>query len=305
VSERGPILVFGGTGHYGRNIVKSLVDNGEPVRVMSRNPGGARETLGNQPEVVQGDITSADSRVAALKGVRAVVVAVSAFTWKMCRHRRLIERDSVLELLEDAERGGVSRIVYLSGYDVREESAAALGVTDFARPMLDVQAALAQSSLNWTVLGCAPSMDIFFSMIRGRVMNVPGGGPPKLPTISALDVGTIAAQSVVREDLGGQRFRVTGQEALSFPEAAKRIGDVWGWNIGFRRIPLAPLRIASIVTRPFSPFVKLLLCALTMLNKFPEELASEVPKDHQRLVDTFELTPTTLEDEARRRVLPA
>ncbi|NIO28612.1 MAG: NAD(P)H-binding protein [Candidatus Latescibacteria bacterium] len=297
-----PILVFGGTGHYGRNIVRSLLESGVRVRVLSRNAPRARSVLGNEPEVIEGDITSRPTVISALDQTRAIIIAVSAFTWKTIRRRTEIERDSVLWILKEADRRGIVRVVCLSGYDVRKDFAEKLGVLAMARPMLDVQAALAESRLNWTVLGCPPSMEIFFAMIRGARMIVPGGGPPALPSISPVDVGTIAAQAVLRDDLGGQRIRLPGPEALSFPEAARRISAVWGREIHFHRIPVTPLKIASVLTRPFNPFLVHLVMAIRMLNNFPGEFAAEVPRDHQLLREAFDFTPTSLEVEARRRM---
>ncbi len=296
-----PILVFGGTGHYGRTIVRSLLDRGEHARVLSRNAAGARSVLGVQPEVIEGDIKSRSTVISALDGTRAIVIALSAFTWKTIRRRAEIERDAVLRVLEEADRVGIARVVCLSGYDVREDFAAKLGVIAFARPMLDVQAALAQSRLNWTVVGCAPSMEIFFAMIRGTRMTVPGGGPPALPTISPIDVGTIVAQAALRDDLAGRRIRMPGPEALSFPEAARRISAVWDREIRFQRIPVTPMKIAAVLTRPFNPFLHYLVMAIKLMNHFPEQLVAQVPEDHQKLRETFDFTPTTLEMEAQRR----
>ena len=302
--EGEPILVLGGTGHYGQQIVRGLLDRGESVRVMTRNVPNARKILGERPELLKGDITVQESVASALEGTRAIVIAVAAHTAKSIRNRVLIERDSVLRLICEAERLSVLRVVYLSGYDVKKEFVEKLGLPSaFAKPMLDVQNALAASPLNWTVLGCPPSMEIFFAMIRGDRMNVPGGGPPALPTISPLDVGTIAAQAAVRDDLSGRHIRMPGPEALSFPDAARRISAVWGRPIRFRQIPLAPIKIASVITRPFFPFLGFLVASLKLLNGFPQEIASQVTEDHQKLLEIFNLTPTTLEMGAQRRLL--
>lgn len=166
-SDDEPILVLGGTGHYGRNVVRRLLDRRERVRVLSRNAARARSVLGERPEVIEGDITSRATVVSALDGTRAIVVAVSAFSWKIIRRRTEIERESVLRILEEADRMGIARVVCLSGYDVRKDFAERLGVLAIAKPMLDVLAALAESRLNGTVLGCSPSMEMFFAMIRG------------------------------------------------------------------------------------------------------------------------------------------
>ena len=301
MSDGNPILVLGGTGHYGRNIVRSLLDRGERVRVLSRNAESARSVLGEEPEVIEGDITLRAPVISALDGARAIIIAVSAFAWKTIRNRMLIEREAVLRVLEEADRTGISRVVCLSGYDVRKDFVEKLGLLAFAQPMLDVQTALAESRLNWSVLGCAPSKEIFFAMIRGARMTVPGGGPPALPTISPIDVGTIVAQAVLRDDLGSQRIRMPGPEALSFPEAARRISAVWGREIRFQRIPVTPLKIAAVLTRPFNPFLWYLVMAIKLMNNFPEQLLEQVPEDHQKLREIFDFTPTTLEMEANRR----
>jgi uncharacterized protein YbjT (DUF2867 family) len=294
-----PILILGGTGHYGRQIVHSLSGRGEPVRVLSRNAAAAQRTLGNRAEIVEGDITSRPSLVKAMAGARAVLVSVSAFSPKLIRKLKLIERDSVLAVFQLAQQMGIPRLVYLSVYDIREDIVEDLGF-EAAKYKGEVETALAESKLNATVLGAAPSMAIYFSMIRGSTMMVPGGGSAALPTVSAIDVGEIAAQAALRDDLDGQRIRMVGPEAISFPEAAKRISAVIGTDLQFRSIPLLPLQIAAIVTAPVNPYLKSLLPSIKLMNRFPQDVVAAVRQDHQRLLDTFDYTPTTLEMEAQR-----
>ena len=298
--ESVPILVLGGTGHYGRHIVRSLLDKGQTVRVLSRNAANARRILGTEAEIVEGDITLRNSVVEVLEGVKTIVISVSAFTPRLIRKLKLIERNSVLMVLEEAQNAGISRIVYLSGYDLRPDLVEELDL-EFGRIKVEIETTLAQSDFNWTVLGEAPSMEIFFAMIRGEKMIVPGGGPPALPTVSPVDTGEIAAQTAMREDLGGRRIRVTGPEAISFPEAARRISAVTGKRLEFQKIPLLPLQLASLVTRPFNPYLSHLLGSVRLMNRFPQDLATQVPQDHRWLVDTFDYTPTTLEMRAQRK----
>jgi len=213
----------------------------------------------------------------------------------------LIERDSVLTVLEEAPKAGIERVVYLSAYELREDVLERLNLHQFARIKQELEAILSKSNLNCTILGCAPSMELFFAMLRGNTMTVPGGGPPALPTISPVDVGEIAAQAVLRDDLRGKRIRLTGPEALSFPEAARRISAVTGRPIKFRRIPLTPIKIAAALMRPFNPFLQHLFWAVKLFNHFPQDVAADVPAAHRMLLETFDYAPTTLEMEVRRR----
>lgn len=301
-----PILVLGGTGHYGQHIVRSLVDKGAAVRVLSRNAVQAREILGDAPEIFEGDITSRESYAGALEGVKAAVISVSAFSPKLIRKLELIEKDSILEFLTEAKKEGLKRMVYISIYDIRTDLPEGAH-QESARIKSAVESALASSDFNWTVLGAPPSMELFFTLIRGSNMMVPGGGPPALPAISPVDLGEIAAQAVLREDLSGKRFRLAGPEALSFPEAADRISTVLGKSIKVRAIPLILPNMARIITRPLTLFsdtiffINQMLGFVTLLNDFPQDISAEASNDHKILLDTFDYHPTSLEMEARNR----
>jgi uncharacterized protein YbjT (DUF2867 family) len=301
MSQKQPIAVFGGTGHYGSKIVESLIAKGEPVRVLSRNAEKARQTLGDEAEIIEGDLTSSEAIVQTLTGAKAVVIAVSAWTRHTIKQIKAIERDAVLTIFAEAKNTGIDRVVYLSGYDMREDVLRELNLLRFGEIKLEIECTLRESDFNWTVLGCAPSLELLFAFLRHGKMTVPGGAPPGVPTISQDDVGEIAAQTVLRNDLSRQRFRLTGPEALSFPEAAKRISEITGEPIRFGKIPLLPLNIISLAMWPFNPYLRYIFWSVKMLNNFPQDLAERVPQDHQLLLDTFDYTATTFEMEAQKR----
>ena len=87
------ILVLGGTGHYGREIVKSLIELGEPVKVATRNPEKAKELLGEKPILVKSDITNEDSFPQLLEECKGIVICVSGFSRKTIRQIEKIEKD--------------------------------------------------------------------------------------------------------------------------------------------------------------------------------------------------------------------
>ncbi|MFH1701713.1 MAG: NAD(P)H-binding protein [Candidatus Zixiibacteriota bacterium] len=305
-----PILVIGGTGHYGSYIVNRLLNKSAKVRVLSRNAAKARKILGDAPEIIEGDITSKESVRQSLDAAGGVIISISAFSPKLIRKMEQIEREAVLMVLAEAEKLGVSRIVYISIYDIKLELP---GDFDFmlrkriARLKLDVENALGESKLNFTILGAPASMEIFFAMMRGNSMFVPGGSPPALFNISPLDLGEIAAQAVFRNDLKGKRFRMTGPKALSFKEAAGLIGRAVGKNIAFRKIPMFFPRLVQKIIYPVAPFsdrfyfINQMINFIRILSNFPQDLIDDIPKDYQKLLDTFEYAPTTLEQETRRR----
>lgn len=290
------ILVLGGTGHYGRHIVKALIEQNQKVRVLSRNVPKARRILGEKPEIMEGDITSKQVVINTLEGVGAIIICVSAFNRKTIRRLKLIERDSVLMVFEEAEKLGINRIVYISVYGKPDVNVDNLQ----GRIKREIEDTLEKSRFNFTILGAPPSMEIFFSMIRNGKMTVPGGGPPALPTITPTDLGKIAAQAVIRSDLNGKRFSLVGSDIISFREAAERISKLSGKNISFRKVPLLPIKVVASITgllRPLFPYISQLLKFIILMNTaFTSEMIKQA-LDHQKLLqETFNYQPLTLEE---------
>lgn len=294
-----PIVVFGGTGHYGQHVVRALLARQQAVRVLSRDAARARGQLGEAVEVVEGDITSPRIVDEALAGASAVVIAVAAMTPKLIRRRQEIERDAVLEVLRRAEAAGIQRVVYLSVYDIDEDFLREHGLEEAASNHRAVEQALAKSGLDWTVIGCSPSYEFFFLFLEKGA--IPGKGVRKNPTMAPQDVGELAAQAVRRDDLAGRRFRMAGPEAMSFTEAARRAEAAVGRPFPCRHIPLGLVRVASILARPFTPFVRFIYVGMTLHDRFPERLVEQVPEDHQRLLETFDFEPHGFDEAARER----
>ncbi|MFX1283909.1 MAG: SDR family oxidoreductase [Promethearchaeota archaeon] len=300
MTKNGLILVLGGTGHYGRHIVKALTSNNHKVRVLSRNMAKAREILGDEPEIVEGDIISKEVVIKALEGVKAIIISISAFNRKTIRKLKLIERDSVLMVLEEAEKLGISRIVYISVYEKPDADIDMLQ----GKIKREIEDTLEKSSFNYTILGAPPSMEIFFAMIRNGKMTVPGGGPPALPTISPIDLGIIAAQTVSRFDLNEKRFSLVGSDVISFREAAERISNITGNKIGFRKVPLFPIRIGAAITgllSPIFPYISQMLRFIILMNTaFTAEIIDQVYEHQKLLQETFDYQPMTIEEFATR-----
>lgn len=57
----GVVLVVGATGGVGKRVVKRLVDRGYQVRALVRNVEKAQEMLGNNLELIAGDITKPET----------------------------------------------------------------------------------------------------------------------------------------------------------------------------------------------------------------------------------------------------
>jgi len=275
---------------------------GQSVRVVSRNKAQARVIVGSEVEIFEGDVTRREDIIKALRDVDVIVVCLSAMSIKLIRHMQAIERDAVLNIMEEARKLQISRFIYMSGYEMRAALLDELKIPEFGAIKIKIEARIKASDFNWTILGDAPAFEIFFAFLRGAKMTIPGGGFQAIPTISARDVGEITAQAALREDLGGQRLRLSGPRAYTFPQVAHLISEITGQTIKHIAVPLGVVNVVSALIYPFTPFPRFLYKSLKMLNNFPVDLADAVPRDHQKLRDLFDYEPHTLEVEIEQRL---
>ncbi|GHE69267.1 hypothetical protein GCM10014715_23890 [Streptomyces spiralis] len=105
-------LVTGGTGNVGANVVRELLDAGEEVRVLSREPGD--RSFPDGVEAVPGDLTRPESLPAALSGVERAFLMSPAFA-------------GVGGFLGAARRAGLRHVVVLSSASVLAETAGFVG----------------------------------------------------------------------------------------------------------------------------------------------------------------------------------
>lgn len=296
------ILIYGGTGYYGQKVVEKLIDKGQFVKVVSRNKTKARNILGDKVEIFQGDVTNHETIVESLKNVGSIVICLSAMSSKLIRKMKQIERDAVLMIMEEALKANISRLVYMSGYEMREQLLRDLKIPEFGEIKIEIERKISQSDFNWTILGDAPAFEIFFAFVKNGKMTVPGGGKNAIPSISAEDVGEITAQTVMRNDLNGHRIKLTSPQAYSFPDVANKISEISGKKVKHLTIPLIMINIVSFLILPFNPFIRFLYKSLKMLNNFPVDLAENVPNDYKLLRELFDYEPVTLDMEINRRI---
>ena len=300
--KRKQIIVYGGTGFYGQKVVEKLVKKGLSVKVVTRNAAKVAKLFGDNVELFQGDVTENGTIAESLKNVGAIVICLSAMSNKLIRKMKAIERDAVLEIMEEAKNANISRLVYMSGYEMRERVLNDLGIPEFGEIKIGIEEKIKRSDFNWTILGDAPAFEIFFAFINKQKMVVPGGGLNAIPTISPEDVGELTAQIVIRGDLNNRRIRLTGPKAYTFPEVANVISALSGKRIKHATIPLFIINTVSFLLLPFLPFLRYLYKSLKLLNNFPPDLAKNVPADHKMLRELFDYEPVTLEMEINRRI---
>lgn len=108
------VLVTGATGRVGSRLVKRLVEHGEQVRALVRDEKRAREMLGDQVELVQGDLLAPDSLPKAVEGVDTVVHCAAFFRGATDEQAHATNDLGTRHLAEASKNASVGRFVFTS-----------------------------------------------------------------------------------------------------------------------------------------------------------------------------------------------
>jgi uncharacterized protein YbjT (DUF2867 family) len=226
------ILVTGGTGRVGRDVVRRLLDFEVDFKVLVRNPDKARR-LWAQDEVTlePGDFDDPDSLKRAMAGV-ATVFLLSPANLRM--------ETQQLNVVRQADGAGVRRIVKLSAMGADSTSPIQL-----CRMHRAVEKAIEKTGIPWTHL--RPNF-FFQSLFRhARTMRSEGKliAPARNGKASMVDTRNVAlvAAVVLSENRHENRiYELTGAEALTHGDMAKILTSITGVDITFRNISVDEAR---------------------------------------------------------------
>ena len=205
---KGRILVVGGTGMLGKPVVECLVERGHRVRVLSRSAAKAHDILGDEIEVTEGTIQSADDLREAMSGCDAVHLNLSPAT----------EHAAMRDVIALAE-GRLERISYVSATTLSEENR----WFDRVDIKLRTEALLRDSGIPHVIFRPTWVMETLHNFIRGKWgIVLRGSAPPPLHFFAAADFGRIVAASY-EDDRGlGKTLYVYGPEGITLSDATER-----------------------------------------------------------------------------------
>jgi NADH dehydrogenase len=285
------ILVTGGAGFVGNNIIAKLVQQGQPVRAQVRNIEKANRRLsqfGNQVEVVQAEVTDRTQWKDLMQGVTAVIHTVAISMEKGGQTYEDVNYQGTINVVDAAEAAGVKRFINIS-----QNGADSKLPYRFLASKGKAQEYVAASQLRWTAL--RPSaifgpQDEFFNTFARLVRLTPlvfpliGGGKAEFQPVSVLDVAEAAVRCLQDDSTIGKELVLGGPEVLTLAEIEQRVIAALGTHRYFVSAPVALLRPAVMImqaTLPGSPVSTSLLDLLAVPNTTPQNA----------LVEHFHMTP--------------
>lgn len=251
------ILVVGGTGTLGREILPRLAAAGHAVRLLTRDAANA-DGLGAETAI--GDLRDPDAVAAAVAGCSTVVSAAHGFLGGRGAGPEAIDDRGNANLIHAAAAAGVQHFVLLSVLGARPDHPMSLHRAKYA-----AEQHLYASGIQWTVLWPAAYVETWRGVIGARLSSggpalVFGRGTNPINFVAARDVAVLVERAIADPTLRNQAIEVPGPDNLTMTEFARllRAGKV-------RHIPRAALRVLSRAAAPVAPaFARQAAAALVM-----------------------------------------
>jgi uncharacterized protein YbjT (DUF2867 family) len=222
----GMIVVTGATGNAGSQVVRALAARGERVRAFVRDPGRARQVLGEDAELAVGDFADAASVRAALEGADALLLSCADDP------RRVGWETAAIDA---AVAAGVRRIVKLSA--AAAEPGSPVAFWDWHG---QVEQYLRSCGTGWVILRANWYMSNLLaaaSAVAAEGRLYAPAGHARIAMIDPRDVGAAAAAVLCSPGHGGQTYLLTGPRAITYDEVATGLSAATRSRVEFVDIP--------------------------------------------------------------------
>ena len=214
------VLVTGGTGAVGSELLRLLSQAGVATRALTRNPQKAPTLPG--VTWVAGDLAKPETLTPAFEGAQKLFLLTSYYEDMVTLQHNAIAA---------ARAAGVTHVVKVSAFAASDHSRAPIG-----RWHYQVEKELEESGLGWTILRPHHFMQNLLAQAEyivkdGVVYSASGDG--KIPYIDPRDIAAVAFVTLTQPGHLGKKYVLTGGEAISYRQAAEIIGATIGKPVRF------------------------------------------------------------------------
>ncbi len=249
------VVVFGGSGFVGKQVVRALAKGGKRVRVAMRRPhlGHELRVMGDvgQIQLVQANVRFPKSIGRALEGADAVVNLVGTLAEKGKQNFESLHAEAAGTIAEACAKNGIGRLVHMSAIGAASKGA------HYARSKYRGERAVKERVPSAVIL--RPSIifgpeDSFFNRFGAMAqlaaaipafggLPLIGGGGAKFQPIFVGDVADAVCAALDRADARGRTFELGGPRQYSFKQLLEFIRAQTQ-----RDVPLIPL--PSFIAHP-------------------------------------------------------
>lgn len=218
-----PFFITGATGTVGQYIVKQLVERGETVRGLTRNP--QKSHLSSEVEWIKGDLEYPETFEKALQGVEGLYLIGSS---DKMGDDNLVTSPDIIRL---AEKAGVKKIVLNAVYGDDE-----------------LREAIKQSSMEWTFIQCSGFMANALDM-NGWKEAIQTQSVIKEPNLTKgyaiiheEDIARVVVTVLLESGHHAQTYSINGGESITVAEQLDLLSDALGTPIVYQEQSLKEMK---------------------------------------------------------------
>ena len=249
------VVVFGGTGFLGRQLVFRLTAEGTTVRVAVRHPDLAQIELRpigfGRVTVVSADVRDQTSVSAAIAGADAVVNTVSSYVEKSSVTFEAVHVQGAETVAREAVAAGVPRLVLVSGIGADANSGFPY-IRARGRGEKVVQETLPEATIVRPGAMFGPG-DALFGTLADFIRLLPilpliGGGRTRLQPVFVEDVAEAIAKILADTGTVGRTYELAGPGVYTLLELVRMTLHIMGKH---RLLIPVPFVMAEIQARLF------------------------------------------------------
>ena len=231
------IVVTAPTSTIGRQVLANVLDKGESVRVIARDPSRLSPQARQRVELVQGSHSDFDVVSKAFAGADAVFWLVPPAPDAKSVEAAYVDFTRPACIAFKSQ--GVKRVVGVSALGRGTSVAKSAG---FVTASLAMDNLIASTGVSYRALTMPSFMDNLLRQVASiknqGVFFSPIAGDRKLPACATRDIAAAAAKLLLDRSWSGQgNVAVLGLEDLSFNDMARIMSEVLGKPVRYQQIP--------------------------------------------------------------------
>ncbi|MEO8288715.1 MAG: SDR family oxidoreductase [Chloroflexota bacterium] len=289
------ILIAGGTGRLGTQVVRLLTERGLNVRVLARNAEQAERIRQPLVEVVSGDVRDLDDVKRATNGVQTVISTITGFAGTNGNNLQTVDGQGNSNLIAAAKSNGVEHFILVS-----VQGAAADHPMELFRMKYRAEQELKVSGVAWTIIRPTAYMETWAMLIGEPLLKtgstrIFGRGDNPVNFVSAHDVARLVDMAATDTGLRGVTVEIGGPQNLTMNEVARVFEKASGKTGKMNHVPLPMMRVMSVLMRPVNPTLARQIQAAVIMDT---KNMSFDPSEMQRRYPSLSLT--TLSEMVKR-----